>query len=123
MLKNILIVFAVLYSQVVSAQLKSYSHLVGRIVNEQNEPITNASVQIVGFGSKKSNSIDGSFSFDKLPHHKNLILNISVLGYEYYQDILHLDQDSSILITMHEITERLDSLLVKRNQSAQVIDV
>jgi len=123
MLKNILIVLAVAYSHFAGAQLKSYSHLVGQIVNEQNEPITNASVQIGGYGSQKSSSIDGSFRFDRLPNHKNLKLNISILGYEVYQDIIHLSQDSSIQIIMHELIEQLDSLDVQGKPNKQVLAV
>ena len=120
MLKYVMFVLVMFWLSPLHAQNKSNSILTGKIVDEDDSIIANANLRLYGLNLKTKSDASGNFKFTNIPNHKNYRLKITMVGYEEYQDIIHLEGDSSILIRMHQKTEKLEGIKVSAKQVEQV---
>jgi iron complex outermembrane recepter protein len=81
-----------------SAALAQY-RLIGQVLDEQNQPLSNAHISIDGSLQTVLSNADGNFNFQSLPVAKYTI-SISYVGYLTKKEVIELTQDYSVTIKL-----------------------
>ena len=111
-MRNIILLFAVFFSLALSAQEKE---LTGFVCNDENTPITNATVivsqndSVIGIGESND---EGRFSVSELPNNAKVGIYIHHLNYQALNDSVDLGSSDFYLAKMHETSIKLDSITV-----------
>ena len=101
-MRNIILLFAVFFSLALSAQEKE---LTGFVCNDENTPITNATVivsqndSVIGIGESND---EGRFSVSELPNNAKVGIYIHHLNYQALNDSVDLGSSDFYLAKMHE---------------------
>ncbi len=111
-MRNIVLLLAAFFSLTMSAQEKE---LTGFVCNDENTPITNATVIVSHndsvIGITESND-EGRFSVDGIPNNMKVGIYIHHLNYQALTDSVDLGKSDFYFAKMHESTIELDSITV-----------
>ena len=111
-MRNIILLFAAFFSLTLSAQ---EMELTGFVCNDENTPITNATVivsqndSVIGIGGSNE---EGKFSVAGLPKNTKVGIYIHHLNYQVITDSVDLETSDFYLAKMHESSIELDSITV-----------
>ncbi|MFZ4263430.1 TonB-dependent receptor [Sphingobacterium sp. HJSM2_6] len=119
MSKYMLAIVLMLSSWKVSAQSTNYSSLIGKVMDDNQQVLVGASIRLYSLNLKTKSNEQGTFVFHKIPNHRNYRLKIQLIGYEDYEDIIHLSHDSTINIHLHTAVQEIESIRVTGHKPEQ----
>lgn len=102
-----------------TAQTTIKSTLTGKVMNEQQQVLVGASIRLYSLNQKTKTNEQGTFVFHHIPNHKNYRLKIQMIGYEDYEDIIHLSHDSSIVIHLHDAVNHIEGIHISGKKQEQ----
>lgn len=98
------------------AQAQSNQYIKGMVMDENDQPIFAANISIDNSNISTSSDIHGNFKLKVGQGHQHLTLKVTALGYETFEQPVHVDSDIVLKIKLKSFTEKIDAVHV----SAQV---
>src|SRR5690606_7443822 len=82
------------------AQDNSNQYIKGIVMDEQDQPIFAANISIQNSDISTSSDIHGNFKIKVGQGHQHLTLKVTALGYENFEQPIHVDNDTALKIKL-----------------------
>src|SRR5690606_13356943 len=87
------------------AQAQSNQYIKGMVMDENDQPIFAANISIDNSNITTSSDIHANFKLTVSQRHHHLTLNVTALGYETFEQPVHVDSDIVLIIKLKSFTE------------------
>src|SRR5690606_28176630 len=94
------------------AQAQSNQYIKGMVMDENDQPIFAANISIENSDISTSSDIHGNFKIKVGQGHQHLTLKVTALGYETFEQPVHVDSDIVLKIKLKSFTEKIDAVHV-----------
>ena len=120
MLKKYFLFTLIIFSAAISYAQKTAATISGKILNEEDKPLANATVQILG-QQKFTTTNDSGFFVISVPSNKALALVFTHTGYSDVQKNFYISsgEKENITIKMEPLVKQLQQVIVKDEKQRQ----
>lgn len=92
-----------------------------QVVNQDNKPLTGATILLLGLGKGANVKKDGSAKIGNIEKNKNITVNISYIGYESFKFKLYSDSSKFIKVVMSNLEHETICLSIVLNRKKRLI--